>query len=91
MASRVLFVVNPETNEDMPAVLTAIAAVLHVCVRASARPVDTKSVTVLSMLVYAVLIPLLPILESAKECISKMNGRWFGGKQIIAELYDCAL
>lgn len=30
-------------------------------------------------------------LDGAKACIKTMNGRWFGGKQITAELYDSAL
>lgn len=30
-------------------------------------------------------------MDAAKACMKTMNGRWFGGKQITAELYDSAL
>ena len=37
------------------------------------------------------LLECLLFADAAKACMKTMNGRWFGGKQITAELYDSAL
>ena len=49
---------------------------------------DIESVTIYRHNPQGVVLVLFRLPQSAAKCVSVMHGRWFGGKQIEADLYD---